>query len=209
MSTSAATEVDNTTAGWREVMNKFSSKVDGLEEKMKSLIREREGLLLDAELGLNGAAKKLQKVDEEIAAVRRDCQTTREAIVQAQQRHDAARAAEAAEAEKARKKEMAALAGTAMVHAQEFTAAMNQVVAAGSSLRLVVRNILQRATKDERTMISHLLESRPYTLAAEAAGLRSYVEFAPYPGPREQIRSLDQELPVFLGRWLKAEKEGE
>ena len=79
-------EIENTTAGWRDVMAKFSVRVDGFETKMKSLVHEREGLLLDAGLGLNGAAKKLQKVDEEIAEIRRDCQTTREAFVQAQQR---------------------------------------------------------------------------------------------------------------------------
>jgi hypothetical protein len=190
-------------------MEKFSAKVDGLEAKMKSLVHEREGLLLDAELGLNGAAKKLQKVDEEIAGIRRDCQTTREAFVQAQQRLDAAKQAEAAEAEKARQKELRALARAAHAQAGEFTAALNQCVAAGQSMRMVVRNMLQRATRDERPMMERLLESGPTMRAAEAAGLRALVEFQSYPGPREHLTPLDEALAVFLGGWLAEEKEGE
>jgi hypothetical protein len=205
----AVTEPAHTTVGWRTILEKFSAKVDGLEAKMKSLVHEREGLLLDAELGLNGAAKKLQKVDEEIAGIRRDCQTTREAIVQAQQRHDAAKQAEAAEAEKQRTEQLRALAVAAREQAKQFTAALNQTVSAGSSLRMIVRNMSQRATKEERPMIQNLLESGVFMRAAEGANLRSLLEFQSYPGPREHLTPLDEALSVFLGRWLAEEKDGE
>jgi len=192
----------NTSAKWQELISSLTNKADTYDREATELAHEREGLLLDAEMGVAGAAKRLKELDEKIATSRREAAVKREAVQQAQRRLADARDAEAAEAERARQKELRTLASSALHHAEEFTASLRQAANAGAALKLVVQNMLSRSTPGECRNIDRLLEYGPYMRAAEFAGLRTHLEFQGYTGLKEHIVALEDALAVHIGTWL-------
>jgi len=202
--TAEATE--NTPAKWESLIANLTSRADTCDREARELAHEREGLLLDAELGIGGAAKRVAKLDEEIFHRNQEAAQKREAIRQAETRLAEARQREVAEAERVRQNELCTLASAAMRHAEEFSASLRQVASAGSALKLVIQNMLSRATPGERKNIDRLLEVGPYMRAAEHAGLRAHLEFAGYTGLKEHVVPLDDALAIHLGTWLTAKK---
>src|ERR1700722_19314067 len=95
--TAEATE--NAPSKWVPLIATLSGRADACDREAKELAHERESLLLDAEMGIAGAAKRVSKLDEEIAQRTREAAQKREAIRQAETRLADARRMEAAEAE--------------------------------------------------------------------------------------------------------------
>src|ERR1035437_9648390 len=98
----AAETADNTPAKWESLIATFTRRADACDREAKELAHERESLLLDAEMGIDGAAKRMAKLDEQIAQRTREAAQKREAIEQARGRLADARQTEAADAERTR-----------------------------------------------------------------------------------------------------------
>jgi hypothetical protein len=205
MQPTAETE-QNTPAKWESLIAALTGRADACDREAKELAHERDGLLLDAEMGVGGATKRVAKLEEEIAQRTREAAQKREAIQQAKSRLAEARQTEAAEAEHSRQKELCTLASAAMRHAGEFSASLRQAASADAALKLVIQNMLSRATQGERKNIDRLLERGPYMRAAEHAGLRACLDFAPYTGPQEHLAGLNDALAVHLGAWITANR---
>ena len=202
-----STTTENTVQRWESVIADLTAKSNAIETEVTALSQERQNLILDAELGVNGAAKRLAKLNEEINHKTRHVAVKREAIEQAKHRLAEAREAEAAIAEQNRQSELRTLASAVLKHATEFGAGLQHATQAGSALKLVVKNMIERATPVERSSLNQLLEPGPYMRAAERAGLRAYIEFQSYPGLREHLVALEDALSAHIGRWLEPDEE--
>ena len=197
-----AETIDDSPAKWESLIAVFASRADACDREAKGLANEREGLLLDAELGIGSAAKRVAKLDDEIVQRVREAAQKREAIEQARRRLADARQTEAADAERTRQKELCTLASAALRHAEGFSDSLRQAASAGAQLKLVVQNMSSRATPGERKNIDRILEHGIYMRAAEHAGLRAHLEFPGYTGPKEHLVTLDNALAVHLGAWI-------
>src|SRR5215469_15293188 len=111
------TTTENTAQRWESIIADLTAKANASEVDVTELSHARQSVILDAELGVNGAAHRLAKLDGEIALKTRDVAVKREAIEQARNRLSEARAAESAIAERARQAELRTLASTAVKHA--------------------------------------------------------------------------------------------
>ena len=191
---------------WESLITALASRADSCDREAKELAHEREGLLLDAEMGVGGAAKRVAKLDEEIAHRTREAVQKRETIRQAQTRLADARQTEAAESERTRQKNLSTLASAAMRHAEEFSASLRQAANAGAALKLVVQNMTARAAPGERKHIDRLLEVGPYMRAAEHAGMRAHLEFPGYNGLKAHLMPLEDALAIHLGAWITANR---
>ena len=191
---------------WESLIANLTGRADACHREVKELAREREGLLLDVEIGTAGAAKRVAKLDEEIAQRTREAAQKRETVQQAETLLADARQTEVAEAERARQKELCALASVAMRHAEEFSASLQHAASAGAALKLVVQNMTARATPGERRSLDRLLEYGHYMRAAEHAGMRAHLEFPGYTGLKEHLVPLDDALAVHLGPWITANR---
>jgi hypothetical protein len=65
-------KTDDTPTMWESLIVRLDSKAAYWDRELEELLQEREGLLLDAEPGIAGAAKRLAKIDEEIARSRKE-----------------------------------------------------------------------------------------------------------------------------------------
>lgn len=193
---------ENAPAKWESVIADLTDKQKAARENAELLQTERQNLALEAAMGGADAKKKLDKANAELARLTAEAEDRETAIRQAQQRLGAAREAEASKAEHARRNELEILAATAIHHAEEFTASLRQASSAGAQLKLIVRNMILRATPAEQAQLNRLLEPGIYMRAAQHAGLRSHLEFAGYTGLPEHIVSLEAALKVHLGRWI-------
>jgi hypothetical protein len=170
------------------VIATLAEKAEAFDREAEELSCERRGLLLDAELGISGAAKRLTKLDDEIAHRTREATVKREAIQQARSRLEEAHKLEAEAAEQRRRARMSALAAEAVLLAKEFDFGLTHAVEAGSKLSGVLTAMSAQASGEhELGVIRRLSQRGPYQRACENAGLRRYIEFAPYPGLKKDI----------------------
>jgi tRNA A-37 threonylcarbamoyl transferase component Bud32 len=135
---------DDNSAKWADVIASLTDKADGYDRELMELAQERQGLVLDAEMGAAGAVKRLKRVDEEIAQRSRDAAVKRKAIQQAQIRLEAARAAEAAAAEQLRRSQMASRSEEVLTHARAYSESLRQAVEAGLACRAVLREMTEK-----------------------------------------------------------------
>jgi hypothetical protein len=199
---------ENTVDGWTAVAADLAAKANRYQTEAAELVQARDALALDAELGQDGAARRLQKILGEIASKEAAAQSLRTAIAQAQAHLATARKTEAEAAERQRQEKLSALAARAMRHAAEFTDALRKTIEAGNEAKAVVRAMLALATPGEQPNVDQLLRTGPYMRAAEHAGLKAFVEFQGYPGLREHVVALEGSFKVHLGRWLKGNENG-
>jgi len=192
----------DTAARWESVIADLTVKANNYDNQASELSQQRDALTLDAELGQDGAARQLTKLLNDIAVKQSAASNARTALRQAQHRLEEARKAEAEIADRQRQAELSRLATVVIQHAAEFTDALRQAVKAGAALKLVIQNMLNRAGDGERPNLDRILQRGPFQRCAEFAGLNTFVEFQKYPGPRDQVVALEDELSVYLGKWL-------
>lgn len=193
--------IESVTATLTELNDSITSR----NAELQSLTAERESLLVDAALKLNGADKLLKDVDDRIASKSRDVHIKRSAFAQMERRLLHARENLAREQERQRVLEMSDLAREILEHAKQYSYHLQQAAQAGDALRLVVKNMMQRADNTERLHIDRANEAGPWMRSAEKAGLRRHLAaLQPYPGPSRHIVSLDEAMAQLLARWLQA-----
>jgi flagellar motor protein MotB len=192
-----------TATNWNTTIDGMTAQRAHALETLAQLRAEKAKLALEAAMGGVEAQRKLAKINAKLNEIALDVDTWEQALAEAESKRREVEALRAREAGTARQAELSTLASTAMRHAAEFTDALRQAVKAGASLKLVVQNMLARASDTERPYLDRLLEAGPFMRAAEFVGLRSHLEFAPYPGPQAHILALEDALAVYLSRWLQ------
>jgi len=193
---------ENTVTGWAGVIADLSAKRQAAAEHAGRLRARKQELALEAGMGSDTARKELAKINAELARLALENDDWDSAIRQAESEKQRAERAEKDAAERERQVELSKLAAVVIGHAAEFTAALQQAVKAGAALKLVVQNMLNRASASEQPNLDRILQRGPFQRAAEYAGLNTFVEFQKYPGARDHITALQDELAIYLSKWL-------
>lgn len=153
-------------------------------------------------MGGGDAKKRLKEANAELARLAFEVDDWDQAIAQAEAAKGQAEEGEANEAERLRQERLRALADTAMGRASAFTDGLRQAVKAGAALRMVIQNMVAQCSPDEQRAVAILLRSECYQRAAEHAGLKGFIEFPGYRGPRDHVVALEDEVAVHLSHWL-------
>lgn len=209
MSTPAAQPTPCTPADWRAVVANLQARYAAAEAAAEALDLRRGPLMLDAALGIDGAAEALRKVHHELDAARNDAEAARMAVAQANERKQAAERAEAEAAETERCEEMATQARLVLKHAAQFTTAVHAAARAAATVRDLLAGMRALARPDEMHNINRCSERGAYMRCAEAAGLRGCIEFQPYTGAREHLQPLETALAAYLARWIPQQEKQE
>jgi len=197
------TPAENTPGNWGGIIDDLTTKRQAAHRHLEQLRAQKRELALEAAMGGGDAKKRLEKTNAELSKLAFEIDDWDVAITQAQAAKEQAEKSAAEAAERARQEELSVLAATAVRHAAEFSASLRQAVKVGATLKMVIANMLGRATPDERPYLSRLLEAGPFMRAAEHAGLKAHMEFQGYPGPRDHVVALEDALAILLDRWLK------
>jgi hypothetical protein len=193
----------NTTAKWEGVIADLAAKRQRASEHTERLCVEKQQLALEVAMGGGDAKKKLDKINSELARLAAESDLWGTAMGQAEAEKRKAEHAEAEAADRARQQELSTLATAAVRHAAEYTAALRQAAKAGASVKLVIQNMLSRATPQESRGLNQLLGCGAFMRAAEHAGMRAHLEFESYRGLKEHVVALEADLAGRLERWLK------
>jgi predicted RNase H-like nuclease (RuvC/YqgF family) len=191
---------------WQQIITDLSAKTRGLETEVTEFIHDRDGLTLDAELGIDGAGKRIQKLSTEIAGRQTSLQNLKSAITQAQARLAESRKAEAAEAERERQLHIAAVLRE---YSEEITAIDSLLVQLASrfqSAKLCLDRACDLMTSEEQTPIQQLRSLWGPTLAAAHVGLGDFLELGPKAGNYTHRQPLLAFIGPFVNRWLKREE---
>jgi hypothetical protein len=132
--------VDETPARWEGIIADLTAKSDGVQTEIGELTKKRDALALYAELGVNGAPQKLQKLQAEITGKQIAKSTIYVAIQQAREKLAQAKRAEAAEAEKTRLDKLQVIFQKFVLEAQAGDVAFEQVarrLALGRALLII------------------------------------------------------------------------
>jgi uncharacterized protein YoxC len=194
-----------TSREWEAVIENLTKKSHGYETETADLAAERDDLALDAELGTDGAQRRLQKITGEIAAKQTSMQSVRTAVSQAQRHAEEARAAEAEEEERQRQAKLSTLATKVVEHASDYTRALEEAVVAGNLVRATLRQMISYSVGAEHHALDMLLSKGNFMRAAEHAGLLEFVEAQRYSGDRSHVVPLDSALQIHLEHWLRKE----
>jgi hypothetical protein len=193
----------STVAGCEATLKKLSEGIAVRDKELEELIQERGTLIEDAALNLNGAPKLLKDIDEKIKLRSADREIKRQAIASVSNRLARAREVLAREHERQREFNLGVLARQVLVHAEAYSAHLQEAATAGDSLRSVVQSMQTIATPTERLHMDKLLDHGCYARAAEHAGIKRLIPMLPpYPGPRAHIVPLDQAVRLLLDRWI-------
>lgn len=193
---------ENTVSGWQSVVGDLTAKMQTARDRVEQLRSEKKTLALEAALGGAEAGRKLGKINSTLTTAAFELDDIEQAILQAEAEKRKAEQGEADEAEQARQQKLSTLATETMQHAAEFSRATAQAVKAGRSLRESIRAMLALATAGEQRGPSMLLGTECFERAGQLAGLRDFLSFPPYRGPREHVVPLEDEAAVHLSRWL-------
>jgi hypothetical protein len=191
-----------TTDGWAGVIANLREKQQAAQKHTEELQAQKHSLALEAAMGSPEARKQLAKINVELSRLSLEAEDWHAAITQAEASKKLAEKAEKDAAELERQRELSKLASTVISYAAEFTDALRQAVKAGERVKLVVQNMANRATSDEQSSLNRILERNAYMRCAEFVGLRNHLDFPPYSGPREHLGPLENEIGVYLSRWL-------
>jgi chromosome segregation ATPase len=200
MVTTVTTE--NTVTGWAGVIADLSAKRQAAQAHAQELRNQKAALALEAAMGSDAAKKQVTKLNQELAHLTLEADDWDSAIRQAESEKQKAEQAEKDAAERERQAELSRLASTAINHAAEFTASLQQAVKAGAAVKAVIQKMLPLARPDEMTNLNRILERGPFMRCAQWAGLQPFIEFQDYPGPKDHITALQTELSIYLGKWL-------
>lgn len=193
----------DTVTNWSGTIAALTTKRQTALARLSELQAEKKQLALEAALGGADAKKRLERVNTEISRLALDLDTCELALSAARGAEQKAKANAVADAEQERHRQRVALATEAILHAREFTKAMQQAVEAGYQLRVAVRSLCQLLPPDDQKGPANLLRANPFMRAAEKTGLRAFIEFPRYSGSQAHIVPLEEESLIYLSRWLE------
>jgi len=188
---------------WAGVVADLAVKRKAAEARGAELRKRKADLSLEAALGSAQARKELEKLNAELTKLTFDCDDLGVAVQQAESEKVKAAKESAVEAERQRRAEMSRFAKIAVKHAADFTRALQQAAKAASAVKASLGEMQGLATADENRALNPLLRPQVFMRGAEHVGLRSCLEFQPYPGPPAQIVALETELGSALEHWLE------
>jgi len=192
----------NRTRGWSGLIAHLTAKRQSAAEHIEQLRTQKRELALEAAMGSADAKKRLKEINTELARVALDVDDFDMALKQAEAGRGQAEQAAAEAAQREREAEMGKLARQLLKKAAEYTAAAGAMCDAAEGVKTLAHAMIALAKPEEMAGLNRLLEPAPYMRAAEHAGLRDHLEFRPYPGPREHVVALEEELALHLSRWI-------
>jgi seryl-tRNA synthetase len=192
-------------AHWIKIIRELEQKRKTAQEQLAQIREEKRKHALEASLGGEGAKKILGKLDAEASRIGQDIENWGFALDHAARNATEAGGREAEAAEVRRMERQGARARKALKHAEAFTNALREAVRAAESLHAVIGEMETDARGDEQAALNRTLGRVEATRAAEAVGLRKYVDFAPYFGPPAHLMPLEGALRPTLERWLTPE----
>jgi hypothetical protein len=201
------TERARTAAEWSQVISDLAAKQRLANEHAAELRQRKSELALASSLGEESAKKELVSITRELTRIAAEGDDYALALAQAETEKQKASVVEAEAAERERMAAMGVIAQRVIDHAAKFTAHLRSAVVSGRAVKEAAGEMLALAKPEERARIDKLLQPHAYMRCAEFAGLRDHLEFQGYPGPREHLVELEQELAVHLRAWLKDGKE--
>jgi chromosome segregation ATPase len=198
----SATET-RTSQEWEGVIADFTAKARACDGEVADLVRDRNGLALDAELGIDGAARRLQKIASEITAKQQAAQTLRTAIGQAQSRRDEARVAEAAGADQQRHAQIAAHLEQYLSEVRSIDEALSFLTARFQAATQAMNRAETLMTGTERQPIQQLRSLFGPTLAAAHVGLGEHLQLGPLASNVIHRQPLERFAMGFVDRWVR------
>jgi hypothetical protein len=191
----------NSVQHWTEVIAQLTTKQQQANQHIERLRAEKRSLALEAALGSEPAKKKLDKINAELTKLAFDADDFVVAIAAATAEKQRAEQAVKDAEERQWHSELCKIAGTAIAAAAKYTEAVRSAVTAGRAAREALRAMTMLTKSDSN--LQRLLDSSPFMRTAEFEGLREFLEFAPYRGPKEHLGPLESEFESLLGRWRK------
>ena len=193
---------ENTPARWESVIADLSVKASRYETEITELTTNRDALALDAELNINGASQKLQKLQADIASKQSASSTIHIAIEQAQSKLANARKVEAEAAEQERQRQLAMLLGEFVESVQRTDALLERLSEQFQASRARLDEAMALMTPAESAPFQQLRSQFAPTLAASYYGLGDFVQLGPLAGHIQHRQKFEQFVSGFVDRWI-------
>jgi hypothetical protein len=193
---------------WESVLRDLEARRAAAHGHQAELRERKADISLQASLGDESARKELKEINKSLASMMGEADDYDSALTEANARLKQAQADAADKAERERMAAMSVIARKVLNHAAVFTGELRSAVESARAVKAATAEMIRLATPEERSGLDRILRPEPYMRCAEFAGLRDGIlEFVMYPGPKAHIVALEEELSVYLSRWLKDGKE--
>jgi chromosome segregation ATPase len=196
-------QLQQTTEQWAGVLADLTSKARTYDTEIADLVSDRDGLALDAELGVDGASRKLQKINADLAGKQTAAQSLRTAIAQAQRYLEEARGAEADAAEQERQEQIAASLELYFAEVQKIDVTLKQLAATFATVTEHLNRAESFMNGQERQAINQLRSLFGATCAAAHFGLGESIQLGPQAAHTIHRQPLARYVGGFVDRWLK------
>jgi hypothetical protein len=194
---------DNTVSGWSQVIRDLQAKQATNNSQIEELRATKKSLALEATMGNVEAKKRLDKLNAELNKHAMDADDFVIAVAAATAERNKAVQAEKDTIELQRQAELSKLATSATLAASKFTEAVRNAVSAGREAKATLLEMTRLAKPDEQANIRRLMDTSPYERTGEYLGLRDFIEWRSYTGPKEHLGPLETEFESLLSRWRK------